>query len=131
MVQGLGFRRLVPPPVLIGHAASLSQVALEQSRDPLRDEKLAQSRRPHLGALKLFAGERWQFINYLFDDDFSQYDPPPPYCCPYPCPYCTLTPSLPSRRTPTSGALTTATRGCCAPAPRAERPRGGPVSRRR
>ena len=54
-------------------------MALEQSRDPLRDEKLAQSRWPHLGALKLFAGERWQFINYLFDDDFSQYDQSKPF----------------------------------------------------
>ena len=59
-------------------------MALEQSRDPLRDEKLAQSRWPHLGALKLFAGERWQFINYLFDDDFSQYDPPPSLLLPLP-----------------------------------------------
>lgn len=35
-------------------------VTLDTARDPLREEKLAQKRWPHLGALKLFAGDRYR-----------------------------------------------------------------------
>ncbi|KAJ1479532.1 hypothetical protein T484DRAFT_1813962, partial [Baffinella frigidus] len=54
-------------------------VTLDTARDPLREEKLAQKRWPHLGALKLFAGDRWQEIDFVFHDDFSQYDSSKPF----------------------------------------------------
>ena len=66
--------RRAPHPVLIGHAASLSQVA-------------ARARMAAVNAESVAAYERMLQNN--------RPPPPPPYRCPCPCPYCTLTPAPP------------------------------------
>jgi len=44
------------------------------ARDPLMDVLPSRARWPHLGALRVLAGDQGQFINHVFLDDLSQYD---------------------------------------------------------
>jgi len=49
-------------------------LALEKDKDPLAAELYAHSHYPHQGALGLHAGDRGEFVDWLFKDDYSQYD---------------------------------------------------------
>mmetsp|Transcript_4896 Transcript_4896/g.11394 ORF Transcript_4896/g.11394 Transcript_4896/m.11394 type:complete len:743 (+) Transcript_4896:1716-3944(+) len=49
-------------------------LALESDRDPNAAELYSHSRYPHLGALGLHAGDKGEFIDWLFKDDYQQYD---------------------------------------------------------
>ena len=113
--------RLVPHPVLIGHAAPapapppLPAALRRGAAHPARPTSVARpeagpSRVPRRARTRRFerwrsrgpsaGGHSWPSARRRRCTGCSRRAslPPPPYCCPYPCPYCTITPCLPSRR---------------------------------
>jgi hypothetical protein len=91
--------RLVPRPVLTGHASSLprGRLADRRHRALLRVPRRRGGRRARAarrgGRCDGPAAERRRRRRAV---GRARRRMGPPYCCPYPCPYCTLTPLLPT-----------------------------------